>query len=112
MPRIKCGYHGWEYDRDGVVCRIPGGEYFKAMKRKEFVLDRVCAEVLGRLIFVSVDDNAAPLQDFLDTEMWERLSVALSSNVSPVDSWRRHSEGCPRQNAERVLSEPAPLGRR
>jgi choline monooxygenase len=87
MPRIKCGYHGWEYDRDGVVCRIPGGEYFKPMKRKEFIIDRVRVEVLGRLIFVSLDGNAPPLQDFLGAEVWERLSYALSSNVNPVASW-------------------------
>ena len=23
MSRITCGYHGWQYDRDGVVCKIP-----------------------------------------------------------------------------------------
>lgn len=87
MPRIKCGYHGWEYDRDGVVCRIPGGEYFKPMKRKEFVLDRVRAEVLGRLIFVSLDASAPPLQDFLGAEICERLSYALTPNMIPVASW-------------------------
>src|SRR5271154_6261755 len=49
MSGIKCGYHGWEYDRDGVVCKIPGGEHFKSMKANEFVLDRVRVETIGRL---------------------------------------------------------------
>jgi choline monooxygenase len=66
---------------------FPGGEYFKPMKRQEFVPDRVRAEVLGRLIFVSLDGNAPPLHDFLGAEIWERLSYALSPNVSPIDSW-------------------------
>jgi phenylpropionate dioxygenase-like ring-hydroxylating dioxygenase large terminal subunit len=83
MPRIKCGYHEWEYDKDRIVCRIPGREYFKPKKRKDCVLDRVRAEVLGRLIFVSLDGSAPPLQDFLEAEMRERLCNAFSSNVGP-----------------------------
>ena len=87
MPRIKCGYHGWEYDRDGVACRIPGGEYFKPMKPREFALDRVRVELLGRLIFVTLDSSAPPLQEFLGPEMSARLAFSFSANVSPVASW-------------------------
>jgi phenylpropionate dioxygenase-like ring-hydroxylating dioxygenase large terminal subunit len=87
MPRIKCGYHGWEYDRDGVACRIPGGEYFKPMKPREFALDRVRTGLLGRLIFISLDGAAPPLDEFLGAEMSRRLDHAFGAEMSPIATW-------------------------
>jgi len=87
MERITCGYHGWEYDRDGVVCKIPGGEHFKSMKAREFVLDRVRVETLGRLIFVALDDHTPPLTEFLGAEMCRRLEYTFRQAVRPVAHW-------------------------
>jgi choline monooxygenase len=87
MDRITCGYHGWEYDRDGVVCKIPGGEHFKAMKASEFVLDQARVATIGRLIFVTLDSQAPSLQDFLGDEMWRRLTYTFDAALSPVARW-------------------------
>jgi choline monooxygenase len=87
MPRITCGYHGWEYDRDGVVCKVPGGELLKPMSAKEFVLDRVRVETIGRLIFVALDSGTPPLEEFLGPEMWSRLRYTFSNNMRLASSW-------------------------
>jgi choline monooxygenase len=90
MPQIKCGYHGWEYDRDGVACKIPGGEHFKPMKATEFKLDRVRVETIGRLIFVALEENTPPLQEFLGDEMYSRLTYTFSDSVKFAASWTVH----------------------
>ena len=87
MERITCGYHGWQYDRDGVVCKVPGGEHFKPMKASEFRLDRVRVETIGRLIFVTLDDATPSLQEFLGAAMYERLEYTFSTAVRPVACW-------------------------
>ena len=92
MERLTCGYHGWQYDRDGVVCKIPGGEHFKPMKASEFVLDRVRVETIGRLIFVTLESGSPPLQEFLGTEMYRRLAYTFSAAVRRVARWTVHYE--------------------
>jgi phenylpropionate dioxygenase-like ring-hydroxylating dioxygenase large terminal subunit len=87
MSRIKCGYHGWEYNRDGVACMIPGGEYFKPMSPMEFALDRIRVEMLGPLIFVALEEKTPPLREFLGTWMWSRLEYTFSANMRPVATW-------------------------
>ena len=87
MSRITCGYHGWEYDRDGVVCKIPGGEHFKSMTAREFVLDRARVETIGRLIFVALDSDTPPLPEFLGAEMCRRLEYTFGRTVRPVARW-------------------------
>jgi nitrite reductase/ring-hydroxylating ferredoxin subunit len=87
MARITCGYHGWQYDRDGVVCKIPGGEHFKPMKASEFRLDRVRVGTIGRLIFVALDNATPPLPEFLGPVMYERLGYTFSDAVRPVARW-------------------------
>ncbi len=87
MQRITCGYHGWQYDRDGVVCTIPGGEYFKPMKPREFALDRLRVKTLAQLIFVCLDERAEPLETFLGAKMQARLAFLFGPPMRPVDRW-------------------------
>jgi choline monooxygenase len=87
MERITCGYHGWQYDRDGVACVIPGGEYFKPMKPREFALDRVRVEAVGQLVFACLDTRTESPPSFLGAEMHARLAYAFGPPMLPVDSW-------------------------
>ena len=49
-PRIRCGYHGWEYDADGRMVKMPLAECFVPIGRGEFGLQRLRVAALGRLI--------------------------------------------------------------
>jgi choline monooxygenase len=58
---FRCGYHGWTYGLDGSLIsatEIEGVEKFCA---NEFALKPVRVEEWFNLIFVNLDENAAPL---------------------------------------------------
>jgi len=87
MPRIKCGYHGWEYNRDGVACAIPGGEHFKPILPAEFKLDRIRVEAIDRLIFIAMSEEAPTLEEQLGPHVWARLKYAFNENMGRVEAW-------------------------
>jgi choline monooxygenase len=88
MPVLKCGYHGWEFDPEGILCKIPSGGYFKPMQRGSLKLDSVRLACLGRLIFITLDPTAPPLEAFLGSNMANRLAVAFGETMIPIDDWR------------------------
>jgi len=65
---LRCGYHGWTYDRDGVPYGIPGNE-------AQFGLDKAarCARALtpvavatcGRFVFLRVAADGPTLEEWL-----------------------------------------------
>ena len=62
---FRCGYHGWTYGLDGALIsatEIEGVENFCA---EDFRLKPVRVEEWFNLIFVNLDDNAAPLRESL-----------------------------------------------
>lgn len=65
MPRLKCQYHGWEYDKFGDTKRIPDAKSFKPLQRGQLGLSKLRCETIGRLIFVSLNPDPTPLQEFL-----------------------------------------------
>jgi choline monooxygenase len=88
MPVLKCGYHGWEFDADGVLCKMPSGGYFKPMQRGSLKLDSVRLACLGRLIFITLDPIAPSLEAFLGSNMVNRLAAAFGETMLPIDDWR------------------------
>ena len=73
--RLKCQYHGWQYDTDGSICHIPDAKTFRPLKPGMLGLTPYHAERCGQLIFVSLDDNPPSLREFLDGafEKYEEL---------------------------------------
>ncbi len=63
--RIKCQYHGWEYDHQGNTCKIPDAQSFRPLKKGELGLREYRTETLGQLIFMTFDDAAPELRTFL-----------------------------------------------
>lgn len=80
---LRCPYHGWTYDRDGVPVGIPGNqECFgldrankQALALKRYELDRV-----GRFLFVRVEPGGPALSDWLGPH--KPLLQALSDGMS------------------------------
>lgn len=76
---LRCPYHGWAYDRDGVPLGIPGNqECFgldragkEALALHQFALDRI-----GRFIFVRIAPQGPTLADAVAPhgDMLQRLS--------------------------------------
>lgn len=74
--KLQCQYHGWQYNHDGDVQRIPDAQSFRPLARGQLGLKRFTAEVCGGVVFVSFDDDSAPLEKFLGPgyERCERMT--------------------------------------
>src|SRR5262249_49364723 len=77
--RIKCQYHGWEYDETGNTCKIPDAQHFRPLKKGELGLREFRTETVGQLIFASFQDSPPPLTEFLGS----RLTAWCLKNFSP-----------------------------
>ena len=88
-PRMRCQYHGWEYQADGRTGRIPQPKNFVPFDREGLRLPSYSVEQIGQLVFVSVAADPVPLRQLLDDEFYEFLCERfggqwrLSLNWSP-----------------------------
>ena len=64
-PKLRCQYHGWEYDCHGRTGRIPEPKNFVPFDREAMRLPQYRLELCGQLVFVSLDTEAMPLSEFL-----------------------------------------------
>lgn len=61
---LRCPYHGWVYNAEGIPIGIPDNDLLfglDATARKQLALRRVEVEVIGRLVFVRVDPDTETL---------------------------------------------------
>jgi len=65
MPRLKCQYHGWEFDGTGNTRKIPDAKSFRPMESGIVGLHRFRTETVGQLIFVTLNDEAPSLAEYL-----------------------------------------------
>lgn len=63
--RLTCPYHSWVYDLDGALVGYPETQNFPDLDRDCLALRSVRCEMWGPLVFINLDDAAAPLADFL-----------------------------------------------
>ncbi len=63
--RVRCPYHGWEYDRDGGVCKMPDAACFAPVRRGGERLVEVKTRALGSLIFVRLAADGPGLEEHL-----------------------------------------------
>jgi phenylpropionate dioxygenase-like ring-hydroxylating dioxygenase large terminal subunit len=64
-PKLRCQYHGWEYDRCGRTGHIPQPKNFLPFDREADRLPMYRVESCGQLVFVSLNDAAPSLADYL-----------------------------------------------
>lgn len=63
--RLKCQYHGWEYDCEGNTCRIPDAQSFRPMEKGLLGLKGYRTDTAGQLVFATLDEEAPPLREYL-----------------------------------------------
>lgn len=64
--KFVCGFHGWSWNLDGSLDRIPCRWDFPQISDEENRLPEVRCETWSQFVFVNFDDDAAPLRDSLD----------------------------------------------
>lgn len=61
-----CPYHGWSYDVDGALRKVPMLEgYPQGMPKEDFSLFSLRTEIYQGMIFATFRDDIEPLTDFL-----------------------------------------------
>jgi len=68
--RLRCQYHGWEYNADGHTGKIPDAKAFRPWDRENSCLRPFRVETCGDLVFVNLSDNGVSLREWLDP-VWE-----------------------------------------
>ncbi len=71
---MRCQYHGWEYQADGRTGRIPEPKNFVPFPREQMRLPQYPLATVGKLVFVSVNPDAKPLEEFLGADFHALLS--------------------------------------
>ena len=72
---LHCPYHGWNYGLDGALKGMPEFEGVRNFERKDNGLVPVQVETWEQFVFINLDPEAAPLNEFLG---------ALVKRVSPL----------------------------
>lgn len=87
---LRCQYHGWGYNREGIPVGIPGNDDYFALDdaaRRDLRLVRFPVATCGRFVFVTLSDQAPPLEDYLGA-YWGVLEHVSSVLTEKVDEDR------------------------
>lgn len=63
--KLRCQYHGWEYDAEGRAARIPEPKNFAPFEGPRLQLQPFRVETCGQLVFVCLSPTAPSLSEFL-----------------------------------------------
>ena len=91
---IVCPYHAWTYDLDGHLRKAPGDNRTPGFDRSEICLTPVRTEIFCGFIFVNLDDDAAPMEQwFPGAEKELRAYVPQIDSLQPIH-WVEAHERC------------------
>ncbi len=65
QPKLRCQYHGWEFDDDGRTAKIPEAKCFRPWDRENSRLENFRVEACGDLLFVCLNFAASSLREWL-----------------------------------------------
>jgi phenylpropionate dioxygenase-like ring-hydroxylating dioxygenase large terminal subunit len=85
--RIRCRYHGWEYDEDGKTCGVPDAPSFVPIRRGGEQLQRFRCAALGQLVFVSLAERGPELREVLGDETCAVIEAACGDAFAEVATW-------------------------
>jgi nitrite reductase/ring-hydroxylating ferredoxin subunit len=99
VEQLRCPYHGFTWKLDGTLAFVPCAEEFPQVRDAEFRLPQVAVAMWAGFVFVNLDTNAPPLEQFLGDlvsqfERWplaERYKSAHVAKVVPVN-WKLAQE--------------------
>jgi Rieske 2Fe-2S family protein len=80
---IRCRYHGWTYKMDGSLIGVPEGMAFgEKLDKTALSLMPVRVEELCGLVFVNLDNDAAPLAELVG-DLPQRLAPYRLETLAP-----------------------------
>jgi len=83
---FRCPYHGWTWNLEGTLIDQPCDWDFPHTKDKDFSLPEVQLGTWGGFVFINMDDDCAPLEDYLGVlpdhfATWPMEDRFMSANV-------------------------------
>jgi phenylpropionate dioxygenase-like ring-hydroxylating dioxygenase large terminal subunit len=85
--RLRCQYHGWEYDEEGAVAKVPDARSFLPIERGGERLKPVRTDTCGKLVFVSLADEGPGLAEALGEETRSLLEEGFGPRYRPIARW-------------------------
>lgn len=81
---LQCQYHGWTYLLDGSLRGVPHFKKVELFDKKDFGLKSVRLDQWEGLLFVSLDDDIAPVSEYFE---------GIAETIAPADlSEYQHQE--------------------
>ncbi len=100
LSEIRCPYHRWAWGLDGALREVPSRKGFGVLDNESLALIGAQVDTWGPLVFVNLDPDAAPLDEYLegviDDSEWARLDEfgCTYTTTSHVESnWKVVSDG-------------------
>ena len=97
---LRCPYHRWAWDLSGRLREVPSRRGFGVLRNDELSLVPVRVDTWARLVFVNLDLDAEPLDDWLEGVpgdiAWADLDEfrGAYSTVTPVNcNWKVVADG-------------------
>ena len=87
---LRCPYHGWVYDREGVPVGIPQKHAFPQVVAEptRYKLTEFACEAVGQFVFVRLAPEGASLRDYLG-QQYEFLARASQGMDGMLDEFRK-----------------------
>ncbi len=99
LKQIRCPFHGFSWNLDGSLKEIPCQWDFPHIKKDDFGLDEVRVGRWGGFVFINLDDDAEPLENYLGVltdhfQNWplERRYIALHIEKLLPANWKMAQE--------------------
>ncbi|MCE9563598.1 MAG: aromatic ring-hydroxylating dioxygenase subunit alpha [Planctomycetes bacterium] len=86
--KLRCQYHGWEYNADGHTGKIPDAMAFRPWDRENSCLRPFRVETCGEIVFVNLSDNGVSLREWLDP-VWEQWQPSYGGAFRHAATWER-----------------------
>jgi nitrite reductase/ring-hydroxylating ferredoxin subunit len=65
LPRFRCPFHGWTWNLDGSLAEVPCRWDFPHVTDEAYALPQVKVGTWGGFVFINMDENAMPLEEWL-----------------------------------------------
>lgn len=66
VGELRCPFHAWRWNLDGSLKHQPDQANFESRENDDLALQKCLVDTWGGWVFVNMDPNAEPLQDYLE----------------------------------------------
>lgn len=99
VPNFRCPFHGFTWNLDGTLAENPSGWDFPQINPENFTLPQARVGTWGGFVFINMDRNAPPLDEYLESlpehfkhrPLEDRYKAAHIAKVLPAN-WKVAAE--------------------